>query len=561
MAKCEEIKIKKLTPHFLLNMFEDNSDKRDKFRFIKDIKTWAYYDSRVWILDDAYDILAECLFDLAYNQELDHYGNIESVVKNTIINMQGFSRYRIKITDFDINKKLLNCQNCTIKLDAPADEMILEHKLENYITKIANVKFDTNADCPHFKKALEEIFSTYDNPKEVIEWLQKILGLTLSGFNLEQAFYIFHGNGRNGKSTLVETVKNVLGTYAISISKTFLAKQNARIDKHHYLMLRGVRFANVNEFDSKDKFNESLLKQLTGGDSISFTINQKPFEWKSQTKFFFTTNNLPKCTNAGISMERRTRILQFKKQFCKNQNLALPLILQKEKSGILNWMIEGYNKVDKSKPIEMPEELKRISSKLQAETIDKSDMLIEKFIIKNERHLLTPRQAMFLMRNAKSYGFMKGIKNEDCQPRFLAVALKKYATEIEELSSKMQKFYVGVGISNEQYEYFTGGNVNMSDAASDLGLYASNIEEQLRHHNAWIKYLTNKLEEKPDDKKVQQELKEYTRYLGFLLGYQKSLDEEVFIESKGTIISNSCEEMRLSDGELKEYLDENGNII
>ena len=409
-------------------------------------------------------------------------------------------------------------------MDAPAEEMVLEHKMEDYITKMASVKYEPDADCPNFKKSLEEMFSTYENPAEIIEWLQKVLGLTLTGFNLEQAFYIFHGNGRNGKSTLVEAIKNVLGTYAIGISKTFLAKQNARIDKYHYLALRGVRFANVNEFDSKDKFNESLLKQLTGGDSISFTINQKPFEWKSQTKFFFTTNNLPKCTNAGLSMERRTRILQFKKQFCKNQNLALPLLLQREKSGILNWMIEGYKKIDKAKAIEMPEELKRQSKKLQAETIDKSSMLIEQFLEKDERHLITPQQAMLLMRNAKAYGFLKGIKNEDTQPRFLAVVLKKYASEIEEFSSKMQKFYVGVGISNERYEYFAGGDVNLSDSFGNLGLYGTNIEEQIRYHQEWVNYYTKELDKQPEDKQLQQNLNEYTQYLDFLLKYQESLD-------------------------------------
>ena len=77
MARNEETKIKKLTPHLLLNVFELMSDKKDKFRFIKDIKTWAYFDGRVWILDYADEILSECLFDLAYNQELDNYGNIE----------------------------------------------------------------------------------------------------------------------------------------------------------------------------------------------------------------------------------------------------------------------------------------------------------------------------------------------------------------------------------------------------------------------------------------------------------------------------------------------------
>ena len=554
--------INKLTPHLLLNLFEVSTNESKNFRYVKDIKTWAYYDGRVWILEDAYDNLGECLSNLAYEKELDKYCNVESIIKNTIINMQGLSRYRIKIDMFDKSKNLLNCINGVLKLDATNENMLQEHSKENYITKLADVIYDPEADCPNFKKSLSEMFSNYENADEIIEWLQKVLGLTLTGYNLEQAFYFFHGNGRNGKSTLVEAVKKVLGSYAISISKTFLAKQNARIDKYNYLALRGVRFVNVNEFESNDSFNENLLKQLTGGDSICFNINQKPLECTFQAKFFFITNNLPKCTNGGTSMERRMRILHFKKQFCNNQNLALPLLLQKEKSGILNWMIEGYKKIDKSKPIIMPKELKDVTQRLQIETIGKSGMVIEKFLIKDERHLMTPRQAVCLMRNAKAFGFMKSIKNEDYQPRFLAVALKKYASSIEEFSTKMQKFYVGVGISNDLYEYFTGGKLNMADAVSDLGIYNTTIEEQVRHHNCMVKYLTEKLEKNPSDKGIEKELNDYTKYLNFLLMYQNDLDDidEVVLQNKSEN-ENYSEQVILPNEELKEYLDDDGNVI
>ena len=191
----------------------------------------------------------------------------------------------------------------------------------------------------------------------------------------------------------------------------------------------------INEFEGNDNLNESAIKQLTGGDTISFEFNKEVHECKLNAKFFCLTNNLPKCTDGGLSMARRIKVIPFNNEFSTNADLTLQDKLANEKSGILNWLIKGYQRVDKSKPLEMPKELKLASETAQNDTIQKSTMYIEHFLIRDEKHLMTVEQAVSFINAIRALDIDSAVTGKDTMPRILAIILKKYALGVQQFEN------------------------------------------------------------------------------------------------------------------------------
>jgi putative DNA primase/helicase len=120
---------------------------------------------------------------------------------------------------FDRDPWLLNCQNGTLDLK---DGRLRPHSREDYITKILPLDYDEKAGCPLWLNFLEKTFAV---ESDIISFLQRVLGYSLSGDMSEQCFFILYGEGANGKSTLLETIRFTLGSY--SKNKNNLSFSNA----------------------------------------------------------------------------------------------------------------------------------------------------------------------------------------------------------------------------------------------------------------------------------------------------------------------------------------------
>ncbi|MCB0030091.1 MAG: bifunctional DNA primase/polymerase, partial [Anaerolineales bacterium] len=235
---------------------------------------------------------------------------------------------------------LFNCQNGTLDLKSGK---LLPHNRCDWITQIANLRYSPEADCPRFKQFIEEICQ---GDKDLALYVQSAFGYALTGNTDEDKFFILYGNGANGKSTLIDTIKDLLGDYAKTAqADTLMQKSNtsgaeaspdlARLD--------GSRSVFFSEGNRGSKFDEGLVKQLTGGDAITAReLYGKPFEFKPSFKLFFVTNYLPKITGNDNGIWRRLAPIPFGASFEGTKgDKGLSEKLQSEKSGILNWLLEG----------------------------------------------------------------------------------------------------------------------------------------------------------------------------------------------------------------------------
>lgn len=239
---------------------------------------------------------------------------------------------------FDQNKWLLNLRNGTLDLQSGE---LQEHKRENFITKIIDINYNPAADCPTWKDFLSKIF---DNNQEIIKFVKKAIGYSLTGLTIEQCIFILHGNGSNGKSTFVNMVKEILEGYAQQTpSETLMEKKNSGGVPNDLARLRGARFVASIETEQGKNFAEALVKQISGDDTITARFLRKEFfEFKPECKIWIATNHKPKIKNTDHAIWRRIKLIPFTVTISEeDKDLNFMDKLRNEKEGILNWMIEG----------------------------------------------------------------------------------------------------------------------------------------------------------------------------------------------------------------------------
>jgi putative DNA primase/helicase len=177
----------------------------------------------------------------------------------------------------------------------------------------------------------------------LINFLQKILGYSLTGSTREQCLFFLYGLGANGKSTLLEVVQSLWGDYATrTSSETFLAKKPGGIP-NDVAALRGARLAAAVEVEQGRRLAEVLVKEMTGGDTISARFMRAEwFSFKPQFKIFLATNHKPIIRGTDFAIWRRIRLIPFTVQIPKEeQDRDLPEKLRGELPGILNWAMAG----------------------------------------------------------------------------------------------------------------------------------------------------------------------------------------------------------------------------
>lgn len=243
-----------------------------------------------------------------------------------------------KTADFDTEELLVNCENGTFNIE---DGTLQKHNKQNHITALIPYNYNTEASCPIFKKFLSAICG---NDDKLIRFLQRALGYSLTGSTKEQCFFIAHGSGANGKSTLLELVRELIGDYgATSPISTFIADNKQSSIPNDIARLRGKRFVLASEGNIDQPLDAARIKRISGGDTETARFLHKEFiEFKPQCKLWFVTNHLPKINGNDPALARRIHVIPFNVTFKpEDMDKELPFKLRSEKEGILAWLIEG----------------------------------------------------------------------------------------------------------------------------------------------------------------------------------------------------------------------------
>jgi putative DNA primase/helicase len=208
------------------------------------------------------------------------------------------------------------------------------------ITKSCRAPFDGAATCPLWEAFLARIFA---GDAEVIAYVQRAAGYSLTGKTSERVIFIGHGSGTNGKTTFLEVLAHVLGTYAMSTPvETLMARKDPGIP-NDLARIKSARFVSATETERGSKLAEARIKAVTGGDRMTARfLHQEFFDFIPQCKLWFATNHRPEIASGGKAIWKRVRLLPFEVEIPEDEiDPDLKAKLLAEAPGILGWMVRG----------------------------------------------------------------------------------------------------------------------------------------------------------------------------------------------------------------------------
>jgi putative DNA primase/helicase len=208
----------------------------------------------------------------------------------------------------------------------------------DYMTKRTAVA--PGGDCPQWKAFLHK---SLGEDADLIAFVQRVLGYTLTGSTQEEALFFCHGNGGNGKGVLMKTVAKIMGDYAKNATMTTFTETKYSQHLTELARLRGPRLVTASETESGQAWAETKLKTLTGNDPITANfMRQDHFEFDPKFKLIIAGNHRPRLKTVDPAIRRRFNLIPFTVDIPKEErDEHLKENLQSEWPGILAWMIEG----------------------------------------------------------------------------------------------------------------------------------------------------------------------------------------------------------------------------
>ena len=329
-------------------------------------KKWLIYDGVKWRTDGTGFIRTLADRAIAHmSREADYYESQEEDVakafrkhlkscrsnksKNAMLSEL---EHHVPVTpnDLDRDKALLNTADCVIDLRTLETQ---PHDPELLITKCTPIQYKPDAECPLWETFLHEIFG---GDEELIGYIQRAVGYSLSGSTSEQCAFFLYGTGNNGKSTFLDIVREICGDYATNIQpETIMVRPNGGGASSDVARLKGARFVTSVEPNEGMKVNEGLLKQLTGDDIVTARkLYAEEFEFKPEFKLWMATNHKPIIRGTDTGIWRRIRMIPFTVHIPPDRvDRGLKDKLLGELEGIFAWAIEGvrlYNQLGLQMP-------------------------------------------------------------------------------------------------------------------------------------------------------------------------------------------------------------------
>lgn len=276
-----------------------------------------------------------------HNEMLSH-SKINNIIKEAKFDPRIYKKNNI------LNNKdhFLNVLNGVIDLKTG---YLMSHKREYYFTKVININYPTIQVGLPVKTDLWNDFIkwAFMDRKDLIDYVQMMVGYSLTGSTQEQTIFFMTGTGANGKSTFINIVQNLLGGYYRKLnSDSLMDKKNRSPINNDIAQLHDSRMTICSEIEEGNMWNMSLVKDLSGGDEISARfLNKEFFIFKPKFKVWIYGNYKPYLKGLDDGTKRRFRIIPFDNKISdKERKDDLEQLLKEELPGILLWAVEGSKK-------------------------------------------------------------------------------------------------------------------------------------------------------------------------------------------------------------------------
>jgi putative DNA primase/helicase len=257
-------------------------------------------------------------------------------------------------SDFDQDPWTLNTENGTVDLRTGT---LRPHRPEDLLSKMIPLRYDQHAECPQFMAFLFRIMGSHPdasegdniNAEQMVSYLQKAFGCAATG-KPEKLLFVLYGEGNNGKTTLLEVIRDALGDkeYAgqVQVDSLMIRPKEAvssNAVNTDLADLQGCRFVSSSEVEQGQRLSLSRVKYLTGlGQIKARRLRENMITFQPTYKLFLDCNHRPVITDPNDAIWNRVKCIPFKIQIPKDEiDKDLPTKLRTELPGILFWIVEG----------------------------------------------------------------------------------------------------------------------------------------------------------------------------------------------------------------------------
>jgi putative DNA primase/helicase len=325
----------------------------NQLRYVQECGSWYTWDGRVWALDRTGEVMryAKATVRQMYIEAtaIEDSGQRERLVRWALASE---SEHHLQamialastepgiataVESLDRDPWLLNVLNGTIELRSGT---LRKHNPEDLTTRLVSVEFDPTATAPMWEAFLSTVMGA---DAELISYVQRLAGYSLTGDVSEQVLLFLHGYGSNGKTTLLNTLLELLGPYAKQADPQLLMARSNDTHPTNMADLRGSRLVVCCEVDEGRPLAEATVKQLTGSDRIKARfMRQDFFEFDPTHKIWLAANHKPVVRGTDHAMWRRIRLIPFMVTISEaQQDRQLSAKLRTELPGILAWAVQG----------------------------------------------------------------------------------------------------------------------------------------------------------------------------------------------------------------------------
>ena len=429
-------------------------------RYVYNFKQWATWTGKQWELDEAgsacemiksmvsefHRQIAAIPAEEGNKEKRKRLSNwaFRSETRSVIVNTAALAQPTLKIDEaaFDAKPFLLNFLNGTLDIRS---FRFYNHHREDYLTQIISYEYNKEAKAPRWEQFLSEIFL---GRQDLIRFIQKAIGYSLTGSFQERCIFILHGSGKNGKSTFLNVLAKVLGPYAGTLNAEALMIQAHTDDRYlNFAPLRAARFVSGSESEQNKRLAEAKIKQLSGGDGLQARFLHKNFfTFTPQFKIWLSTNYRPNIRGTDPAIWDRIRLIPFDyrpDEDKTDKQLYEKLLLEGE--GILAWAVEGcwlWN----NEGLETPYEVKRATTEYKSECD-----LIGQYL--SERTEKTAYKERFVTRKAlyDDYKLYSESNNEVVlSPKSFVKELQNRGFSSESKNKQSQRVWEGIKMSPQE---------------------------------------------------------------------------------------------------------------
>lgn len=262
-----------------------------------------------------------------------------------------------KIHSTDKHRAIINCLNGELELKEDGSHSIRPHKHNSYQISCIKANYDPSCKGGLFLDTINDIFSNFLDQEDMVRHLAEVMGYIVQPNKPHAAWWLFKGPGGDGKSTIVELLNIILGNTQMKTDVSVISALGGSSKGQDGAIVSGNLLGKLNvvveEIPKGSKLNDAGLKLLAGGGNPSMQgrfLYSKPFNFKYVGSLVMCANHFPYVGSHDGGTMRRANVIPFNAEFHRSKNLDINRVSKirsdpKEISAMLNYMLEGYERL------------------------------------------------------------------------------------------------------------------------------------------------------------------------------------------------------------------------